>query len=157
MGAKFEMLAKDVKVWAEGKGIYDKSTPIAQLNGAIAEVYEFRESVIKELSRDEILMELGDVIVFMINYYHMTDRSSLLTSAFRGPFTNGYKVENVESLILKLMASIDNVLTFETFAIVGSFAHWKDSSIDECLEMALNKITKRNGKMKNGKFVKDGD
>ena len=32
-----------------------------------------------------------------------------------------------------------------------------DTTLEECLQLALNKITKRTGKIVNGVFVKDGD
>ena len=41
-------LLENVILWAEGKGIYEKSTANAQLLGAIGELMEYRESVVKE-------------------------------------------------------------------------------------------------------------
>lgn len=35
------------------------------------------------------------------------------------------------------------------------FAHQNGYDLEECLEMAYNKISKRNGKLVNGQFVKD--
>jgi NTP pyrophosphatase (non-canonical NTP hydrolase) len=106
-------LIEKVTSWAEEKGIYDSSTPIAQLKITAEEVVEAVEAIsaLNELKRlqlhsdqdiEKAEMEVGDILVTLINACYLA----------------GFDLE-------------------------------------ECLKLALDKISKRTGEMKNGKFVKD--
>jgi len=63
-------LESKVREWAKDRGIYDHSTPKAQLLKAVSEIGELADADIK---RDELgqIDAVGDVIVCLINYAAM--------------------------------------------------------------------------------------
>ena len=58
--------------------------------------------------------------------------------------------EIAEGRTAKAVMELGDVLVVSTI-----LAHFLGSDVETCMELALNKITKRDGKMVNGLFVKD--
>src|SRR5699024_9890193 len=56
--------------WAEERGIYEHSTPEAQLLKALSELGELADAVIKN-DREALIDAIGDVAVCMVNYAKM--------------------------------------------------------------------------------------
>ena len=63
----FEYLSHLVENWAGSRGIYDHSTPQAQLLKAFSEMGELADAIIKNDLNGE-LDAVGDVMVCLINY-----------------------------------------------------------------------------------------
>ena len=147
-------LLENVILWAEGKGIYEKSTANAQLLGAIGELMEYRESVVKEHPKADVAMELGDVIVFLINYAVMDDNSmgldelnDLLNDEIEMPMDNdGHE----EEMLAALQVLAEGNLTAFVYYYLTYFITDLGYRPHECLRLAYNKINKRSGEMKNG-------
>jgi NTP pyrophosphatase (non-canonical NTP hydrolase) len=148
-----EELIEKVRIWAETKGIYDSSTAIAQLNGAIGELYEFREAVIKGKPEREIKTELGDVLVFLINMFTI---DNIRVKAIASTFIDAQTSEAIEKDLefeqyIKFAAHY--FTRWEVYTGLAYVAHYYD--LEECLQLAYDKISKRTGEMRNGKFCKD--
>jgi len=79
----FEFLVGLVEDWASQRGIYEHSTPSAQLLKAVSEIGELADAEIKGI-RTEQCDALGDVLVCLINYAHM--RRINLVSALEGSY-----------------------------------------------------------------------
>lgn len=60
--------------WARARGIYEHSTPNAQLLKGISEMGELADAEIKNIHADKI-DAIGDVIVCLINYAEMSNIS----------------------------------------------------------------------------------
>lgn len=80
----FETLTTLVEEWAEQRGIYEHSTPSAQLLKAVSEMGELADAEIKGI-RTEQCDALGDVLVCLINYAHM--RRINLVDALNGAYS----------------------------------------------------------------------
>lgn len=158
----WNILVENVVEWAEQKGIYENSTALSQQLYAIGELTnEFRDAIAKNKSDKEIKTELGDVLVFYINAQKM--------SHFLAEDSINFRLgEEVKTRIFRDMPSLDDVIlgaakclacaySSSAWTLLEEIARRIDSSLEECLELAYNKISKRNGKMQNGKLVKDGD
>ena len=99
-------LIENVITWAEGKCIYENSTANAQLLGAIGELMEYREALIKDKPTVDVATELGDVIVFLINYgvlsndtLFLDDLDLLLNDGIEMPMDNdGHDSEMLQAL-----------------------------------------------------------
>ena len=62
----------NVQTWAKERGIYDHSTPEAQLLKALSELGEVADAVIKN-EHEGLIDGIGDVAVCIINYSNMVD------------------------------------------------------------------------------------
>lgn len=72
MPMTFEQLQDAVRGWAAERGLYEHSTPQAQLLKAVSEMGELADA---EIKRDGAAAgdAVGDVLVCLINYCAMTD------------------------------------------------------------------------------------
>ena len=127
-----EELIKNVIAWAEGRGIYEKSTAEKQYELYLEETAEFYEAL-KSGNRDDIIMEYGDRVVTMINH-----------------FTIWFEGEPIQKIY-------NSVIDF--FYIGGEYnlRSYNNFTIEQALEAAYNKISSRAGKMVDGKFTKQED
>jgi len=78
---------ENVERWASERGIYEHSTPEAQLLKALSELGELADAVVKN-DRDGMKDAIGDVVVCIVNYARIT----------------GYQFVAVESLLEMLHA-----------------------------------------------------
>jgi NTP pyrophosphatase (non-canonical NTP hydrolase) len=152
-------LIENVINWAESKGIYEKSTALSQRLYAIGELTnEFRDAIAKNKTPKEIKTELGDVLVFYINYLHMSGKSARhIVELFRKACDEYSHRANgdIDSHVGSAVDSSKNPPWFS--AHLATVALGIDSTLEECLQLAYDKISKRNGQMQNGKLVKEGD
>src|SRR5690554_5846498 len=70
---------QNVERWAEERGIYEHSTPEAQLLKALSELGELADAVVKN-DREALKDAIGDVAVCMVNYARMTGADELYLS-----------------------------------------------------------------------------
>ena len=148
-------LVQRVVVWASAKGIYDKSTPEDQFLGALVEVGECWEAY-REGDIEAAKMELGDVIVFIINaccfkgvvqqdFIEMMESQMSSNLTMKRAIRELYKDLSADMMVNVLIVDIPSV------------AYLLGSDARSCLELAVNKIEKRTGAMVGGKFQKSGD
>jgi len=71
---EFDTFQLQIMKWAEERGIYQYSTPRAQLLKLISEVGELADAEIKN-NHAEILDAIGDILVCLVNYAAMKDIS----------------------------------------------------------------------------------
>jgi NTP pyrophosphatase (non-canonical NTP hydrolase) len=151
-------LIESVIDWADAKGIYEHSTALSQRLYAIGELTnEFRDAIAKNKSSEEIKTELGDVLVFYINYMAMSDKSAehIVNRFSNASFRAWCPEDNVD---LGISAAVDDSKLTEVFlAQIAAIALGMDSTLEECLQLAYDKISKRTGKMQNGKLVKESE
>lgn len=152
-------LIENVLEWSEAKGIYEKSTALSQRLYAIGELTnEFRDAIAKNKSPEEIKTELGDVLVFYINYLHMSGKSAEHIAELFGKSYDAYAHwanDHIDSLISSAVVNSKNPPWFLIYLTTVALAI--DSTLEECLQLAYDKISKRKGQMQNGKLVKEGD
>ena len=148
----------DVIAWAESRGIIAAANPPAQA-GKMME--EYHEAQAAETSKD-FAMELGDFLVTLIILAHMhgtTLKKCSLKPAQQGP---SFIWSHADIYAKGLKASVDSWMPQTVPTKIGALYYCiKDAayiqcsrSPEECLEMALAKIQKRSGEMKDGVFVK---
>lgn len=127
-----EELIKSVIAWSESRGIYEKSTAEKQYELYLEETAEFYEAL-KSGNRDDIIMEYGDRVVTIINAYAMLYGES--------------EIFDISDEIITLFGNHFEVSLREQFCFTAQ----------QALEAAYNKISKRKGSMKDGKFTKQED
>lgn len=147
-------LIEKVQAWAKEKGIYDKSTPDKQWLGIIAEIGEVSDWLFKE-NYEEAEMELGDVIVYYINYMFMKD-NVIKVSDFAQMYFGEYSDRDVINNLLSSARMIDVIHRRDFELTVAIVAGHIGTTPERALSRAYEKISKRSGQMKNGKFSKDG-
>ncbi len=145
-------LITDVQEWAEEKGIYEKSTWESQWLGMIAEVGEVADAIMRN-DLDKAEMELGDVIVYYINYLTMRGEDTCVCSELCSflddePYSD---IVIVMTTVLELIASSREIIAINTLC------NHLQTTTEKALARAVEKITKRSGKMIGGKFVKDSE
>lgn len=137
----------NVMDWAAAKGIYENSTYQAQIVGAFNELGEL---VMADNDEDRV-KEAGDVAVYLVNAWFLYDGRDLpkephtpskhFTPAV-GCISNNLADANIEQALNSLKGYVEEVLELDFL---------------ECCEAAWNKISKRKGRMINGRFVKEED
>lgn len=148
-------LIENVQNWAREKGIYDHSTELDQKVRMIGELTnEFLGAIDKGKGREEILTELGDVYVFGVNWRTLDGCSSDTIEKLIN--TPGCGLEG------ELIVWIDNCIKTAWspcvfFSSLADIAYLMNSTPEECLQLAYDKIKNRKTKMVNGKAVKEGD
>lgn len=66
----WQQFVENVQQWATDRGIYEHSTPNAQLLKALSEVGELADAVIKN-DRDGLIDAIGDVAVCYVNFSYL--------------------------------------------------------------------------------------
>ena len=155
---------ENVQRWAAERGIYEHSTPDAQLLKALSELGELADAYAKQDTAG-VIDGIGDVLVCLVNYQTMVGGSMtppVSGEARIGPWTGG-----AERAIGQMAVSIGAYLGEEdnkellpflaTGMIVFSDCYMK-VNITECLQVAWDAIKERRGRMiPGGVFVKTDD
>jgi hypothetical protein len=148
-------LIENVIKWGEDRHIHAESTYQAQLNGAVAEWFEMREAIIKEKPLNEIAMEIGDVLVqftnaFMISKHY--NAAAIIRDLLNSDRANkSSDIEKSTEWFIESMGSRDIWLALLELKAV---ANAQGLILTDCYQLAYNKISKRTGAMKNGKWCK---
>jgi len=147
----------NVQDWAIEKGIYRKSTATIQATMMYIELGEFADAMLKDLPDVEKQTELGDVMVYLINYLTMMEDSDRLKEV-RHLLNDEYDEDQGyerSDLLVGFMYADDTTTFIRSF--IPMYARAVNSTPVDCLRLAYNKISKRTGEMRNGKFVKSAD
>lgn len=148
----------NVEQWAEERGIYEHSTPEAQLLKALSELGELADAVVKN-DREALIDAIGDVAVCMVNYArlageHITNPDStentVGTTALIGAlsiYIGGHIMSAEEKRF------IDTYRTFETLVAICKN---EGTTFIHCCARAWDEIKDRKGRMvPGGAFVKE--
>lgn len=150
---------ENVEKWAEERGIYEHSTPEAQLLKALSELGELADAVVKN-DREALKDAIGDVAVCMVNYAKMANADELYLSDVAEKIPTGDAGECLGRACIKLgHLLIGDRNSFST-QLVQNYVHEiaASSGLDfmGCCESAWHEIKDRKGRMvTGGAFVKD--
>lgn len=164
---KWNEFVENVQQWARERGIYEHSTPEAQILKALSELGELADAVIK-CDKDGMKDAIGDVAVCMVNYAKMVDAD----------IGEGFVIDNAKDLYASTDADHEVIGTASIFignllglghlkrkainhiylvlGLLATIAHLHQWDFMECCEQAWNEIKNRKGTVsKGGAFVKE--
>ena len=161
----FKTFKTNVERWAAERGIYEHSTPEAQLLKALSELGELADAVIKD-RRNDLIDAIGDVAACMVNYAKMTGMEldpsypemgrHEETHIAIGDICNSIGFLLVMSYISQPRRLEANVVG--VFEALGSICVDNDLDFEVCCLRAWNDIKDRKGRcVAGGAFVKEGD
>lgn len=154
-------LINDVINWGRDKGIHAKLSASSQLVFAIGELCnELPDAIAEGKPADEIKKELGDVTVFYINYLVMerAESAEYITDCVETATSwGGNFSDDLSDIILDgLEGSRNGRYSIDFLVMLHAIADRLDTTLEECLQLAHDKNTKRKHTMKAGKLVKEG-
>ena len=162
-----------IQEWAKEREIYKKITRFNQLLKTHEEVGELIKTCYDN-DKPAIQDAIGDVMVTLINYCYM-ERIDVLEQikdvlSFERNRGNSKVVLalNIQDSLNRLMhanfiligigGETPFLCFYEIITIIGyldDIAFLENTTLEECLNIAYNKIKNRKGKIINGKFIKD--
>lgn len=155
-----------IQEWAKERKIYEELTPFEELLKTHEEVGELIKSCYDN-DKPAIQDAIGDVMVTLINYCYMVKEDSEQVIN-EGLTMKPDKVAAKVRLAIHVGMVLSEMLRFEykrerpplycspcLIRGINSIALLKNTTLEECLNIAYNEIKNRTGKMINGKFVKD--
>lgn len=144
-----EELIQKIIDWAEERGILAHSTPEKQYLKFMSELGEFCDDLAKE-NYEAAKMELGDVIVTIILYFE------LKASRFKYIKTiPGSNINDVSFETCALAYNVIDLAKFQSSHGLLAFSILINSTPEECLQLAYDKISKRKTTIVNGVAVKE--
>src|SRR5690625_2422620 len=147
----FEEFKTNVQQWAQERGIYEHSTPEAQLLKALSELGELADAVIKD-DIDGIKDAIGDVAVCIVNYSFMSGGEMDEIHAYPSIPDHDH-IGFAAELIGGSLQGMDMPYCISELDAV---AQNNDLDFMACCEHAWNEIKDRKGRMvPGGAFVKD--
>ena len=158
---KFEEFKKNVEAWATERGIYEHSTPKAQLLKTLSEIGELADAVIKN-DRAGLIDAIGDVAVCLVNYAKMMNISLLERDIELDIHADtNISIGDISYIIGVFLTLPKSMTQYErgcvlAFDSLGSIC--MDNSLDflDCCKAAWNEIKDRKGRMvAGGAFVKE--
>jgi len=152
----------NVQKWARERGIYEHSTPDAQLLKALSEVGELADAYAKQDTAG-VIDGIGDVLVCLVNYQAMlggpTEGVSKQLSAWavEPGQAIGHMAVSIGAYIGKDAEDNHKLLPYMRTGL-AIFANDMQVSLGRCLQVAWDAIKERRGRMiPGGAFVKEGD
>lgn len=158
---------ENVQSWAAERGIYEHSTPEAQLLKTLSEAGELADAKIKG-DIAGMMDAIGDVAVCVVNYARManidiTDGSFIDVVRDVGVTTKnqdeaiGIMPLSIGMLLCPCQADEDAVVyVYMILVSLATIAHLHQWDFMECCTAAWNEIKNRKGRMvAGGAFVKD--
>ena len=142
-------LIQEVIDWAEERGILKHSAPEKQFLKFMSKLGEFCDELGKE-NHEAAKMELGDVIVTIVLYFEL--------NASRFEYIQNITGSNINDVSIETCALAYNVIDlakYQSSRGLLAFSILINSTPEECLSIALDKITKRKTTMVNGVAVKE--
>lgn len=149
----------NVEQWAEERGIYEHSTPEAQLLKALSELGELADAVIKN-DRDALKDAIGDVAVCIVNYSRMIN--TICAPYFPEKiFSDDAKISSCTAFLAQLIAEMlmgYPVASAPHKVVLALHGISVKESLDfmDCCATAWREIKDRKGRMvEGGAFVKE--
>ena len=159
----FKTFKTNVEQWATERGIYEHSTPQAQLLKSLSELGELADAANKD-RRNDLIDAIGDVAACMVNYAKMVGMELDTYDIEMGRHEEthiaiGDICNSIGDLLVmsrpprRLEASVASV-----FEALGSICVDNDLRFEVCCLRAWNDIKDRKGRcVAGGAFVKEGD
>ena len=151
---------KEVLSWAESRGILANSTFEAQALKGIEEIGELTAAIGKK-DKPQIICEMGDVLVTNILRAHFIEVDIFDQYIYGCEIFSRYDFqEGIDEALFYLckyhgMSGQNKYISSFYFYPLIYIANHYNFTLETALQTALDKITKRTGKMENGLFVKD--
>lgn len=151
---------ENVQAWAKERGIYEHSTPQAQLLKALSELGELADGVIKD-DIDAVKDGIGDVAVCLVNYATMVEAGvgapKYDEHEHGDDFSHvGFLAEQIGTNLQRFNLLNKDRRTFICFDDLLYIAASNELDFLDCCEHAWNEIKDRKGRMvAGGAFVKD--
>jgi len=160
---KWDEFVEKVQGWAAERGIYEHSTPDAQLLKALSEVGELADAYIKQ-DAEGIVDGIGDIAVCLVNHQTMVGGD---TDDFQDGISS-WGAASPAQTIGHMAISIGVYIGRDADCSHGllpymrtGFAFFTDSmriDFEHCLQVAWDAIKDRKGKVvPGGVFVKEGN
>lgn len=153
----FEEFKGNVEAWAAARGIYEHSTPEAQLLKTVSEVGELADAIIKN-DLAGLKDAIGDVTVCLVNHAKMVEQE-LSPLEVRTEVDAPSNIENLIGYVLEdLSEALSTKLYFNNLTIdrLQIIAGVYGLDFMDCCEAAWNAVKDRTGRMvPGGAFVKD--
>lgn len=153
----FDEFKQNVETWAAERGIYEHSTPEAQLLKALSELGELADAVIKS-DIEGIKDGVGDVAVCMVNYARMAGVGINEIWYYEGEHCETYThigIFAAHEIGRRLGAHVDGGGNVDIDDLMY-VAMGHGLGFMECCEHAWDQIKNRTGHMvAGGAFVKD--
>lgn len=147
----------NVERWAEERGIYEHSTPEAQLLKALSELGELADAVVKN-DRDGLTDAIGDVAVCLINYARMAGYET--GRPCYDPCDEATTNDLIAACSILIGRHLEGTKSAQDLVVimcslVGIAMHY-DLEFLYCCKCAWREIKDRKGRMvMGGAFVKD--
>lgn len=165
----WEQFVHNVQGWAKERGIYDHSTPTAQLFKAVSEMGEVADAIIKGRKVD-LKDGIGDVAVCLVNYWAMMEKDpeepDLITYSHRGvdlPSRQWFLNSRVANMLFYICQLIHGnhaqlLQSNQVFTDLKNIAEVSDLDFMACCTSAWEEIKDRKGRMvAGGAFVKESE
>ena len=170
MNKTIQELVPLIQEWAKERGIFKKSTPFDQLLKTHEEVGELIKACYDN-DKPAIQDAIGDTMVCLINYCHFIELDVI--KKIKQAVELSLPELDIITRVIEVYRSLDRLISINmrnegenlsepseirVFSIAHSLneiALLENTTLEECLNIAYNKIKNRKGKMINGKFVKD--
>jgi hypothetical protein len=160
-----------IQEWAKEREIYEQLTPFDELLKTHEEVGELIKACYDN-DKPAIQDAIGDVMVTLINYCYFKDVDfiPIIRKSLEHPNTTRVSLWFIalqvnRSLNIPIFdeakSNVYHTLEYISFTIcrmirpLNSIALLKDTTLEECLNLAYNEIKNRKGIIINGKFIKD--
>ena len=160
-----------IQEWAKERKIYEQLTPFDELLKTHEEVGELIKACYDN-DKPAIQDAIGDVMVTLINYCYFKDVDfiPIIRKSLEHPNTTRVSLWFIalqvnRSLNIPIFdeakSNVYHTLEYISFTIcrmirpLNSIALLKDTTLEECLNIAYNEIKNRKGIIINGKFIKD--
>lgn len=157
----FDEFKRNVQQWAQERGIYEHSTPEAQLLKALSELGELADAVIKN-DIEGIKDGVGDVAVCMVNYARMEGILFYLPRNAKDVQSDSDEALSrygIAILAGEISKAIIGARTCNTRRAMKSLLHIAGAyglDFTACCTQAWNEIKNRKGTVsKGGAFVKE--
>lgn len=150
----------NVESWATERGIYEHSTPEAQLLKALSELGELADAVIKN-DRDGLKDAIGDVAVCLVNYEKMVreEKGIWCEPAPTGGATANSRIGDIAvdiGLVLLNNGAVNYSIAGAAIESLQHIASKHGLDFMYCCKCAWREIKDRKGRMAaGGAFVKD--
>lgn len=169
---EFRVFKNNVEGWAEARGIYRRSTPLAQILKAVSEMGELADACIKG-EADQLHDGIGDVTVCLVNYTRMIGielyEPAIMQRLDLGGAGTVEERQELTALVagqvgMLAMLTLDIAEHFsaikesiaETAVILSALASAADTTLNACCQLAWNEIKDRKGSMSaSGAWVKE--
>lgn len=171
MNKTIQELVPLIHQWAKERKIYEQLTPFDELLKTHEEVGELIKACYDN-DKPAIQDAIGDVMITLIKYCYFkeVDFTPIIKKSLKRPNTTRVSLwfialevnRTLNSLIFdEARCNVFDTLEYISFTVhyimrpLNSIALLEDTTLEECLNIAYNEIKDREGKIINGKFVKD--